>query len=163
MTRMRLTQTKWFVYFLARAIHPIRMNESGCTQEPPDGGFQGIKPPLQTPFLNLDPFQCLHRVKHVARVRVNGKSCTGFRLHHHPVQVDGVQGYDEDQIALVILDTSNFTAQVPVILGTPTISHIVNVMKEKEIDTLVMPCANARVAHLLLVCRMTAVKVGDAA
>ena len=77
------------------------------------------------------------------------------------VQVDGVQGYDEDQIALVILDTSNFTAQVPVILGTPTISHIVNVMKEEEIDTLVMPCANARVAHLLLVCRMTAVKVGD--
>ena len=52
------------------------------------------------------------------------------------VQVDGVQGYDEDQIALVILDTSNFAAQVPVILGTPTISCIVNVMKEKEINTL---------------------------
>ena len=26
------------------------------------------------------------------------------------VQVDGVQGYDEDQIALVILDHSNFAA-----------------------------------------------------
>ena len=38
------------------------------------------------------------------------------------VQVDGVQGYDEDQIALVILDLSNFAAQIPVILGTPTIS-----------------------------------------
>ena len=38
------------------------------------------------------------------------------------VQVDGVQGYDEDQIALVILDLSNFVAQIPVILGTPTIS-----------------------------------------
>ena len=37
------------------------------------------------------------------------------------VQVDGVQGYDEDQIALVILDLSNFMARVPVILGTPTI------------------------------------------
>ena len=36
-------------------------------------------------------------------------------------QVDGVQGYDEDQITLVILDLSNFVAQVPVILGTPTI------------------------------------------
>ena len=36
-------------------------------------------------------------------------------------QVDGVQGYDEDQIALVIPDLSNFAAQVPVILGTPTI------------------------------------------
>ena len=31
------------------------------------------------------------------------------------VQVDGVQGYDEDQIALVIPDLSNFVAQIPVI------------------------------------------------
>ena len=37
------------------------------------------------------------------------------------VQVDGVQGYDEDQIALVIPDFSNFAARVPVTLGTPTI------------------------------------------
>ena len=37
------------------------------------------------------------------------------------VQVDGVQGYDEDQIALVILDFSNFAARAPVILGMPTI------------------------------------------
>ena len=38
------------------------------------------------------------------------------------VQVDRVQGYDEDQIALVIPDLSNFAGQIPVILGTPTIS-----------------------------------------
>ena len=37
------------------------------------------------------------------------------------VQVDGVWGYDKDQIALIILDFSNFTVRVPVILGTPTI------------------------------------------
>ena len=37
------------------------------------------------------------------------------------VQVDGVWGYDEDQIALVIWDLSNFVARVPVILGMPTI------------------------------------------
>ena len=77
------------------------------------------------------------------------------------VQVDGVQGYDKDQIALVIPDASNFAVRVPVTLETPTISCIVNVMKDKEIDALVMPWANARVAHLLLVCRMTAVKVGN--
>ena len=77
------------------------------------------------------------------------------------VQVDGVQGYDKDQIAWVILDLSNFAARIPVILGTPTISHIINVMKEKEINALVMPWANARVAHLLSVSRMTAIKVGD--
>ena len=64
-------------------------------------------------------------------------------------------------IALVILDVSYFAARVPVILGTPTISSIVNVIKEKEIDALATPWANARVAHFLSVCRMTAVKVGD--
>ena len=37
------------------------------------------------------------------------------------VQVDGVQGYDEDQIALIIPDFSNFAMRVPIILGTPTI------------------------------------------
>ena len=37
------------------------------------------------------------------------------------VQVDGVWGYDEDQIALVIPDFSNFTTRIPIILGTSTI------------------------------------------
>ena len=37
------------------------------------------------------------------------------------VQVDRVWGYDEDQIALGILDFSNFATRVPIILGTPTI------------------------------------------
>ena len=54
------------------------------------------------------------------------------------VQVDRVQGYDEDQIALAILDLSSFAAEIPVILGTPTISQVINVMKEAEIDALVM-------------------------
>ena len=31
------------------------------------------------------------------------------------IQVDGVQGYDEDQIALVVLDLLNFVEQIPVI------------------------------------------------
>ena len=38
------------------------------------------------------------------------------------VQVDRVWGYDEDQIALVILDFSNFAARVPVILGSPLLA-----------------------------------------
>ena len=37
------------------------------------------------------------------------------------VQVDGVRGYDEDQIALIIPDLSHFAKRVPIILGTPTI------------------------------------------
>ena len=77
------------------------------------------------------------------------------------VQVDGVQGYDKDQIALVIPDLFNFAAQIPVILGTPTISWVINVMKEAEMDALAMPWVNARVAHLLLAFRMMTVVVGD--
>ena len=67
------------------------------------------------------------------------------------VHVNGVWGYDENQIALVILDLSSFAAWVTVILGTPTISHIVNLIKEKEIDTLVMLWVNSQVAYLLAV------------
>ena len=76
-------------------------------------------------------------------------------------QVDGVQGYDKDQIALVIPDLSNFVAWIPIILGTPTISWVINVIKEAEIDALAMPWVNARVAHLLLVHRILTVEVDD--
>ena len=171
-------------------------------EEPPDRGSQGVKTTLQTPFLNLDPFQWWYGVKNVARVRINGESCmalldndaqiniiTSKYVSDHSmqvgpitnligakvacmglgnaytrplgyviiwVQVDGVQGYDEDQMALVIPDFSNFVAQMSVILGTPTISWVVNVMKEVEVDALVMPWA-----HFLSVHRMMTVEVGD--
>ena len=64
---------------------------------------------------------------------------------------DGVQSHDDDQIALVIQDLSSFMAQVPMILGTPMKSHVMNVIKEMEIDTLVTPWINAQVAYLLAV------------
>ena len=77
------------------------------------------------------------------------------------VQVDGVWGYDEDQIALIIPDHSNFTTRVPIMLGTPTIGRVVNVMREVEMDALALPWANARAAHLLAVRRMMPVEVGN--
>ena len=67
------------------------------------------------------------------------------------VQVNGVQDYDEDQIALLIPDLFSFVAWVPVIMGTPKISHIMNVIKEKEMDALAMLWVNAEVACLLVV------------
>ena len=57
--------------------------------------------------------------------------------------------------------SQNFAEWIPVILGTPTISCIVNIMKEREIDALAMPWANARVAHLLSVHRAMATVVDD--
>ena len=77
------------------------------------------------------------------------------------VQVDRVWGYNEDQIALVILDFSNFATRVPIIPGTPTIGQVVNVMREVEMDALAMPWENARVAHLLVVQRMMQMEVDD--
>ena len=62
------------------------------------------------------------------------------------VQVDEVWNYDEDQIAPVILDFSNFATRVPVMLGTPTIGQVVNIMKEAEMDALAIPWANTRAA-----------------
>ena len=67
------------------------------------------------------------------------------------VQVDGVQGYNEVQIALVVPDLLNFMERISIILGTSTISCIINVMKGREIDALATPWVNARVAHLLSV------------
>ena len=77
------------------------------------------------------------------------------------IQLDRVWGYDEDQIALIIPDFSNFAIRVSIILGTPTIGRVVNMMKEAEMDTLATPWANTRAAHLLAVRRMTPVEVGD--
>ena len=77
------------------------------------------------------------------------------------VQVHGVRGYDEDQIALIIPDFSNFATRVPIILGTPTIGHVVNMMREAEMDTLATPWANTRAAYLLAVRRMTPAEVGN--
>ena len=77
------------------------------------------------------------------------------------VQVDGVWGYVEDQIALVILYFSKFAARIPIILGMPTIGQVVDVMREAEMDALAMPWVNTRVAHLLAVHRMTTAGIGN--
>ena len=77
------------------------------------------------------------------------------------VQVDRVQSYNKDQIGLITPDFSNFAVRVPIILGTPTIGRVVNVMREAEMDALAMPWVNARAAHLLAIRRMAPVKVGN--
>ena len=61
----------------------------------------------------------------------------------------------------MIPDPSNFVAQIPVILATPTISQVINMMKEAEVDALATLWANARVAHLLSVHRMTTMEDSD--
>ena len=48
------------------------------------------------------------------------------------VQVEGVRGYDKDQVALAMPDSTAFGSQVPVTLGTPTINQIINVVKRAK-------------------------------
>ena len=50
------------------------------------------------------------------------------------VQIPYVTSYDEDQVALVVLEDSNFLKRCQVILGTPTINRAVRVMKESEVE-----------------------------
>ena len=49
----------------------------------------------------------------------------------------------------------------PCYFGYPTISCIMNIMKEREIDALAMPWVNTRVVHLLSVHRVMAMVVDD--
>ena len=53
------------------------------------------------------------------------------------VQVPCVKGYNEDQIAIVLDDPS--MKECPVILGTPTLYQVMQVIKESEITRLATP------------------------
>ena len=57
------------------------------------------------------------------------------------VKVPCVQGYNKDQIAIVMDDLG--MTEWPVILGTPTLYHIMEVTKESEISKLVVPWASS--------------------
>ena len=63
------------------------------------------------------------------------------------VKVPRVQGYDEDQIAIVTDDPD--TSECPVILGTLTIYCVMEVIKESEISKLAVPWASSRVSWLI--------------
>ena len=63
------------------------------------------------------------------------------------VKVPGVAGYDKDQITIVMDDPG--MTEWPVILGTPTIYQVMEVIKESEISKLAVPWASSRVSWLM--------------
>ena len=65
------------------------------------------------------------------------------------IQVRGVTGYDEDAVFLVVPDESDLGWRVPLVMGTCTISRLINVICESEIDNLAMPWSTARLSQLL--------------
>ena len=63
------------------------------------------------------------------------------------IKVPCVQGYDEDQIAIVMDDPG--MSEWPVILGTPTLYRVMEVIKESEISKLAVSWASSRVSWLM--------------
>ena len=63
------------------------------------------------------------------------------------VKVPGVGGYDKDQIAIVMDDPGMM--EWPVILGTPTLYRVMEVIKESEISKLAVPWASSQVSWLM--------------
>ena len=64
------------------------------------------------------------------------------------VQIPCVKGYNEDQIAIVMDDLG--LKDCPVILGTPMIYRVMEVIKESEISKLAVPWASSRVSWLMI-------------
>ena len=65
------------------------------------------------------------------------------------VQIDGISGYNEDQVALMAHSSAKFAHHVPIILGTPTMDWAIRTLKESEIDRLTTPWACVRKSTLL--------------
>ena len=65
------------------------------------------------------------------------------------VQVEGVRGYNEDQVALVVPDSTIFGSWVQVTLGTPNINWTIKMIKESEINELLSSWSGLRMAQLL--------------
>ena len=65
------------------------------------------------------------------------------------VQIDGISGYNEDQVALMACSPTEFVHHVPIILGTPTMDQVIVTLKESEIDRLATPWACVRKSMLL--------------
>ena len=63
------------------------------------------------------------------------------------VQFPGIPSYDEQQVALVIRDGSEFSQQVPFIVGTPIINRVIQALKESKMETAPKEWQRAWVAH----------------
>ena len=85
----------------------------------------------------------------------------GFVILH--VQVQDIAGYDEDAVLLVVPDELEFARRIPLVIGTCTISRIINVIWESEIEHLSMLWATARMVRLLSCWRSMAVSTSQGA
>ena len=144
---LELRPTHWCV---PENIAWVRINDERCWALLDNGSMVNAVTPefVEACFLDSSPLSDLVS----STLSVNG-FC---RLFTWPLgyviiraQVEGVWGYDEDQVALVIPDPTDFGSWVLVILGTPTINQIINAIKESKIDELSVSLNGSRISHLL--------------
>ena len=64
-------------------------------------------------------------------------------------QVEGVWGYDEDQVALVVPESTGFGSKKLVTLGAPNINWVINVIMESKINELSVSLNGSRIDRLL--------------
>ena len=65
------------------------------------------------------------------------------------VQIEGISGYNEDQVALMAHSSAKFAHHIPIILGTPTMDQAIRTLKESKIDKLATLWACVRKSTLL--------------
>ena len=100
-------------------------------------------------------------IPHISSIGSISVEPVGFVMMN--IKVPGIAGYDEDQIAIVMDDPG--ITEWPVILGTPTIYRVMEVIKESEIFKLAVPWASSQVSRLMrdIVAKLGQVMVNDIA
>ena len=71
---------------------------------------------------------------HIPLSRLGGRVMEPLGYMMLRVQIPYVPSYDEDQVALVVSEDSNFLRKCQVVLGTPTINQAIWAMKESEME-----------------------------
>ena len=128
----------------------VRINDESCWALLDNGSTINAVTPefIETHFLDVGPLNDLFD----GRMGINGFGGLFSKLWGYitlRAQVEGVPGYDEGLVALVIPDSTAFGSQVPVTLGMLTINWIINVIKERKIDELSASLSGLRISHLL--------------
>ena len=100
-------------------------------------------------------------IPHISGIGSISVEPVGFIMMN--IKALGITGYNEDQIAIVMDDPGMMEWQV--ILGTPTIYRVMEVIKESEISKLAVPWASSQISWLMrdIVAKLGQVMVNDIA
>ena len=78
---------------------------------------------------------------------IRGTCTSALRYLVFQVQIEGIPSYDEEQVTLVIQDSSSFSKKVSVILGMPILHRVIRSMKESEMGQVPMAWQQVKTAY----------------